>query len=236
MVRIGELITEKDRQGQQFTLIDVFALMTFVAIVVAGFAPVVRSLSTDDQIGFWLILLGEIALISGAVVYSLNRRRTLTGISGRRLGVAFYGSASWRYWPVIRSALTMLLLAAFQIGIAFLFSNQRIHFLIFMQFGQLAFFVGNHVVNFLWRAYPATIEFFENGVATGTNLLHDWGRVNVRKSDLHPGRIVVVVRPVYGAGLAGGQTYQAHVSAELASCIFAAANRDSAESLSKPDR
>ena len=79
--------------------------------------------------------------------------------------------------------------------------------------GQLALVFGQVIVNFMWRAYPGTMEFFESGVAVMGQHLHPWTDVELRRSMFFDDRISVVVNR--------SMTWMPRVSEELESAIRA---------------
>ena len=58
--------------------------------------------------------------------------------------------------------------------------------------GQLGLIYGVVVVNFLWRAYPGTVEFFESGIAV-RQAFHPWTDIELRTSAQSDDRIRLVV-------------------------------------------
>ena len=193
-MQIGELLTE-DKRAQQFTLFDIFAAMTLAAILLAMFVPWIRWMKPDQRMRLLIPMGLQFFMLVGAAALAIHRRRTLVEKGGRRFGIAFFGTAKWSGWLPIKSILLMVLLAVLQIFIAIGMSFTPEHSMVtLINSAQLAFVLAHFGVNFLWRVYPTTLEFFESGVASSGQLF-PWSDVEVRDSQFFADRIGVMLTP-----------------------------------------
>lgn len=195
-MKIGELTTDEEHdRSRQFTLVDVFALLTLLSILFAIFAPLVRFLNPEERVKLLFPLAIQLLVVSGATAYAIVRRRALVEEGGRRLGVAFFGTAKWSGWLPIKSICWMAVLAVLQMFMAYAAAatSRQLPFML-LYTAQLAFIFATFGVNLLWRVYPGTLEFFENGVAAGGLLFH-WPQVAIRDSQFFEDRVGVVLQP-----------------------------------------
>lgn len=227
-MKIGELITKSEPAGQ-FRLIDVFGVVTFVAVLLATLTPLLRLI---DRANLTLVVtpasalpvLIHFAVVMLALSYAIYQRKRLEEKAGRRLGVAFCAPTKWEYWLPSREAsglnsiLTLIGLICLQLvfvalildrPVATQFWSQDI-FMLALHSGQLGLICGGVVVNFLWRVYPGTVEFFESGIAV-RQVFHPWTDIELRTIAQSDNRIRLVV----SRKLAGVP----QVSEELASAI-----------------
>ncbi len=184
---------------KQFNIIDLFAMLTIAALLLAVAAPYLRELSTEGLLQLSLTTLVQSVIAIGAIVLLSAQRRSLLAGSGRRLGMAYCGEGKWRHWPAIYSVLVMLLVAGAQLALSIGLTTlkhdhhgMRIHYLSQI---QLAITCGYVMSRFMWRLYPNTIEFFENGVSFNGLSLKPWNAIELRPSELYSDRVVVVLRP-----------------------------------------
>lgn len=219
MTQIGELQTEGEQQTQQFSIIDLFALITFAAILLAVFAPVVRLMDPDKRAQALVPLSVQLFALVGACAYRVARRHELIRLAGKRLGVAFYGSGSWKHGPYVKSIVILLMLAAFQIIVAISITVGEVQpTTMVLNTLQLTYALSMFAVNFLWRVYPSTLEFFENGVVLHGSVLTTWKHVELRDSQFFDDRVVLVLKP---QGTIGTDTKMARVSASLRASVEA---------------
>jgi hypothetical protein len=142
-----------------------------------------------------------------ALAYAIYQRKRLGKKAGRRFGVAFCGPTKWEYWlrmksiePPKRSVLTLIGLICLQLVFVALILDRPVltqfwsHDILILALhsGQLGLIYGGVVVNFLWRAYPGTVEFFESGIAV-RQAFHPWTDIELRASAQSDDRIRLVV-------------------------------------------
>lgn len=211
-MKIGELIT-KSEPTDQFRLIDVFRLVTFVAVLLATLTPLLRLI---DRKNLTLVVTPAAALqvvihfaaVMLALSYAIYQRKQLEKQAGRRFGVAFCGPTKSESWPRMKSMFTLMGLICLQLVFVSFLGQGTL--LLAIQSGQLALIYGAVVVNLLRRAYPGTIEFFASGIAI-RQTFHPWTDVQLRTSTQSDDRIrLVVSRKMAGTP---------QVSKELASAI-----------------
>ena len=213
-MKIGELITKRETTGQ-FRLIDVFGVVTFVAVLLATLTPLLRLIDRDNLTlvvtpASALQVLIHFAVVMLALAYAIYQRKRLEKKAGRRFGVAFCGPTKSEYGPRMKSILTLIGLICLQlVFVVTQFWSQDILMLALLS-GQLGLIYGGVVVNFLWRAYPGTVEFFESGIAV-RQAFHPWTDIELRTSTQSDDRIRLVV----SQKMAG----MPHVSEELESAI-----------------
>jgi hypothetical protein len=214
----------EEEKPLQFRLLDLFGLMTVVALVAAVAAPVLRSFESEFRNLLFVIAAMQLAIIVTTIVYYAKKRKALCDRSGIRLGVGLSGHASWRYWPVVKSVLTGLIVVAGQVAVAFKVAHDlaqhgfvngpfstlldrlplsyqtmeifhNVFWLIdLLYFVQLAWFVGYVFSRTRWRVYSNTIEFFQNGISRKGTDLTSWERIEFRPSTFFSDRIVLVVQ------------------------------------------
>jgi len=205
-MKIGELITKSEPAGQ-FRLIDVFGVVTFVAVLLATLTPLLRLIDRENLTlvvtpASALQVLIHFAVVMLALAYAIYQRKRLEKKAGRRFGVAFCGPTKWEYWPRMKSILTLIGLICLQlVFVVTQFWSQDILMLALLS-GQLGLIYGGVVVNFLWRAYPGTVEFFESGIAVRQafhpwtielQAFHPWTDIELRTSAQSDDRIRLVV-------------------------------------------
>jgi hypothetical protein len=207
---------------QQFGLIDLFAIVTVAALLSAMLAPFVRELKSEHRNRMVGLAVFQLAIAAGTIAFSVRNRKRLLEKTGRRITVAYCGEVEWRHWPVFVSLAFMLVLAVSQSFLAFAFAtnSQRTFGLLIYQF-QLGCFTGWTIARCMWRAYPNSIEFFENGIALGATTFFPWTQIDLRPSQFFADRIVVVYRPAVPAF--GGNTEMAQVPKSLHPKLFALA-------------
>lgn len=212
---------EKIGDPLQLRLIDFFAMTTLFALLVALFTPLARQIRTEQRWPLLAVLLGQAILISLVMLIEAKRRRSLLNGSGRRIGIGFAGEMEWRHWPLFLSAMAMMLIAALQVLFAVAVSRQPGIALLspgfFLQQLQLGWLFGVACSRYLWRVFPNSMEFFENGIAERGTTLIPWERISVRDSKFFRDRIVVVIRTTPGA--LDGDTTVVQVSDSLRSQI-----------------
>lgn len=208
---------------RQFSLSDMFAMVTLAALMFAMAAPLLREMQPESTPRLLAVAGVQLLIVAGAILLATSKRRKLLERSGRRIGVAYCGEARWRHWPLAKSWLAMIALAAIQLFLALMYATDPDdHLLSFLMFRlQLGCFAGFAFSRYLWRAYPSMLEFFDNGVSIGGITFFPWAQVDVRDSRLFDDRIVVVLRPAPHSVAA--DTRVAQVSAVLRKAVFATA-------------
>ena len=185
-MKIGELITKGVRTGQ-LRLIDVLGAVTLVAILLATLTPLLRLVDRENLTlvltpSAGLQVLVHFAGVMLALAYAIYRRMRLEKQAGRRFGVAFCAPAKWEHGPRMRCILTMIGLTCLPfIFILTEFRSQDSLKLALLHSAVLALLWSEVVVNFLWRAYPGTVEFFKSGIAVRQEF-HPWTDIELRKS------------------------------------------------------
>jgi hypothetical protein len=204
---------------RQFRVIDLLALTTLAALVLAMAAPILRTVQEGNRLKLLALVSFQLVVTGVAVAYAAYSRGRLLEMSGQRIAVGYQGTIRWRHWPVVKSSLLMLLLANWQLGCAALSTTAPTGewfrpspgFFAFQL--QLGFFSGFAFARFLWRVYPSAIEFFENGVALAGMRFIPWQQVDVRPSQYFSDRLVVVVRPAAGSAVASTRLAQVPAAA-----------------------
>lgn len=195
-MKIGELITDSEPLSQ-FRLIDVFGLVTFVAVFFATLTPLLRLIDLENLTlmvtpAALLHVTIHFAAVTLAIVYAVYRRKRLEKQAGRRFGVAFCLPTKSASSPRMKSMLTLMGLICFQVGsIATHFYRQDISILT-LHTAQLALIYGGVVVNLLLKAYPGTVEFFESGIAV-RQTFHPWTDIQLHKSTQSDDRIRLLI-------------------------------------------
>ena len=203
-MKIGELITKSEPAGQ-FRLIDVFGVVTFVAVLLATLTPLLRLIDRENLTlvvtpASALQVLIHFAVVMLALAYAIDQRKRLEKKAGRRFGVAFCGPMKWEYWIRRNSILTLIGLICLQLVFVALILDRPVvtqfwsHDILILALnsGQLGLIYGGVVVNFLWSAYPGTVEFFESGIAV-RQAFHPWTDIELRTSAPSDDRIRLVV-------------------------------------------
>ena len=211
---------EQPSNPRQFRVIDIVALVSLAALVAAMAAPIVRWMSTGDQIKFLLVMLAQLVITTIAFVGAVYMRTRLLKRAGRRIYIGYCGAFEWRHWPAVKSCIAMGVVAAIQLAIAAALTQDmlRFGFAATMAQLQIALVAGFALARFIWRVYPSAMEFFENGVALTGVVFLDWEQVDLRSSQTFPDRIVVVVRPIPKSK--GGETKIVQVSDAVQEELF----------------
>ena len=118
-MKIGELITKSETTGQ-FRLIDVFGVVTFVAVLLATLTPLLRLIDRENLTlvvtpAAALQVLIHSAVVMLALAYAIYQRKRLQKQAGRRFGVAFCGPTTSEYGPRMKSILTLIGLTCLQL-------------------------------------------------------------------------------------------------------------------------
>ncbi len=208
----------------QIRLLDLFALMTLVALVSAMAAPFLRGFDSEYRNRLLLVIGLQLLIVVGTIVHYARKRKKLLEQSGPKIGAAFCGQWGWRYWPVTKSLLLILLLVFVQIFVAMTTADDLLQYglLIPLYNIQLSWFMGYAFSLYRWRVYPNSVEFFENGISQkGTSLIR-WECVEVRRSSSFSDKMVLVLRMSPDSIV--GSTLVAQVSDQLRERIFVAAN------------
>ena len=210
-----EVIEHDEARDQllQFNLSLLFSLITIMALAAAILAPLLRDVENVSygRVAFCLglQLLGMAAYWS----FALNRRKAMLRECGQRLGVGYCGVLRWRHWPFIKSWMGTLLVALLQFAFAMVFATFPIHpgmFMFWVYLLQLGIHSGMVFSNMMWKYYPGSITFYENGILSPLRIYLPWDKVTVRPSTLYPDRMVVVIHPDAN-GMAGDtKVVQAH--------------------------
>lgn len=208
----------------QFRLIDLFAIVTLCALVLAMAAPFLRRVPPDEYVTLFAVGCGQLLTVVIVMRWAASKRNKLLRKSGARIGIGYCGEIPWKHWPVARSLLTMLFIAMLQVSFALgVTAGSRAESLspgMLIYEVQLCALVGLAIPRFVWRVYPNSMEFFENGVSlSGINLV-PWKLISVRDSQFFPDRIVVVVRSEDGS--MGADTFLVQVAHRLRDAIFSA--------------
>ncbi len=189
---------------RQFRLIDVFALVTLAAILCAMAAPFVRTMAEGNLTRLVVVVLLQALAAAASIAFLAAGRRALLAKSGRRIGVGYSGSMRWRHGPVFASILRMLLFGGWQLvfAVVFVFLPSRhtsgqpepagatlTYVLVQLELGG---FAGYALLCYLWRVYPKSIEFFENGIAKGGLQFTPWSKMKVRPSQSSSDQIIIV--------------------------------------------
>ncbi len=194
-MQTGDLLTD-DKKTPQFSLLDLFAAMALLAILLAMFAPWIRWIRPEQRIRLLVSMGVQFFMLMGVASFAIYRRRAIVEQGGKRLGIAFFGTAKWSGWLPIRSMLLIVMLAAMQIfiaiGISSAFNLSTVANL--MNSTQLAFVLAHLSVNFVWRVYPMTLEFFESGVVMNGQVI-PWSSVEIRDSQFFSDRVGVLLKP-----------------------------------------
>jgi len=189
---------EANDQLLQFNLSLLFSLITLGAFVAAIITPILRDAENISygRIAFFLGLQ-----LIGMVTYclwALKRRKKMLSECGQRLGIGYCGVLRWRHWPFIKSWMSTLFVSLIQFGLALLFSTLPLHpgmFMYWIYLIQLGIHSGMVFSNLLWKNYPSSITFYENGILSPMKIYLPWDKVTVRPSRLYPDRMVVVIHP-----------------------------------------
>jgi hypothetical protein len=206
----------------QIGLIDLFAVTTLVAMILAMAVPVVRTMPAENRWPLIAVFGSQAIIVALVMLWEAKRRKKLLEVSGHRIGVGYCGDLNWRHWPLAKSLLILLFFAMLQlcIAVAVTADGQRTLFdpgFLFQQI-QLGFFFGMGCSRYLWRVFPNSMEFFDNGISLQGTSLIPWNRVSVRNSQFFPDRIVVIIRVAVGSIEADTNVVQ--VSNRLRSTIF----------------
>ena len=214
-MKIGELIPENETIGQ-FRLIDALGAVTCVAVLLATLAPLLRLIDRENRTlavtpAAALHVFVHFAVVMLAIAHAIYQRKRLEKQAGRRFGVAFCGPIEFGVCgPRMKSMLTLMGLIGVQIVFVVAQFLSDDFLMLALQSGLLALIYGGVIVNFLWSAYPGTVEFFESGIAV-RQAFHPWTDVQLRTRTQSDDRIRLVIRQK----LAGVP----HASMELESAI-----------------
>gem|GEM_PF-5433146 len=205
----------------QLSLLDLFAFMTAVAVLLAILTPIVKLMISGNYSVAIIMGVVQIAAIVWAAGHGIAERRRLTKEAGRRLGVAFYGTLAWRWWPRVKSALFLLLFLGFQVAMftGMLMSTELM--VVFANMIQVTFYFARYAVKFFYGVYPSSVEIFEKGVITPQQVFVPWNRVELRPSQYFAGQHALVTLSPAGFG---GQTYMVRFDDELKLSAEAAAS------------
>ncbi|PHR95700.1 MAG: hypothetical protein COA78_29760 [Blastopirellula sp.] len=207
---------------RKFSLIDLFALVTLAGLLSAMAAPYLRELPAEKHGILLLEIFLQVTMLGVSLAYAVHSRKKVLVQSGKKVGYAFCGQIRWQHWPVIKSCLFMSLIALLQLAFAMfivLAPSNTIHFSNLLIYHiQIGGFVGFAYARYLWRVYPSSIEFFENGIALGGTRFIPWANVTLRNSQFFEDRIAVVYRIQQA-----GDTKMAQVSDEFRVELFAVA-------------
>jgi len=203
-MKIGELITDSEPAGQ-FRLIDVFGVVTFVAVLLATLTPLLRLVDRESLTLVFtpasaLQVLIHFAVVLLALAYAISQRTRLERKAGSRFGVAFCAGRNGSTGSRPNSILTLIALICLQLIFVALILDRPVAtqfwghdiLMLALHSGQLGWIYGGVVVNFLWRAYPGTVEFFESGIAVRQSF-HSWTDIELRTSAQSDDRIRLVV-------------------------------------------
>jgi len=236
---------------QQFRLLDLFALMTLVAVVSTMAAPILLGLDSEYRLRLLAVVGLQFLIVLWSIFHYARKRKRLLDEAGSKIGFGFCGQLRWRHWPIARSVLEIFATLLWQLGIAVKISSDLwfhgelngplgvfidmlpvshrvMHYLYYFSFLDYLLYlgvswgVGHSFSIYRWRAYPGAIEFFSNGIVQRGTLLIPWERVEVRPSSLFADKIAVVIRG--GVNSIVGMAIMAQVSDPLRERVFAAAN------------
>jgi hypothetical protein len=214
--------------SRQLRIIDLFGLLTLVALLCAMAAPIIRGLGTEYRIAFLAFGFFQVLITIGLSTWLIRLRAKLLRRSGQRLGIGFCGQIRWKHWPVSKSVLLMVGLAVIQLGVAVLIiksqsmldsTSTRHRSWIEIAPGllsanlQMSFFLAVALTRNLWRVYPNSIEFFAEGVSPNCFTLIKWEQAEIQPSQFFEDRVVVMWRLAKGSR--SGTTMVTQVSAEL---------------------
>lgn len=192
-MQLGELVID-DKRAQQFTLFDVFAAITLASILLAMFVPWIRWMKPEHRMRMLFPLGMQLLMLLAATTFTFFRRRALVERSGKRFGVAFFGTANWSGWLPIKSLLLMTSLATIQLLISIGLAYTRDHSIMTLfNSAQISFVLAHFGVNFLWRVYPSTLEFFQHGVVNGGQLF-PWSGIEIRESQFFNDRVSITLK------------------------------------------
>jgi hypothetical protein len=202
---------------RQFRIIDLFAVVTLAALLLAMAAPFVRAMTPASRKRLLVVVTCQLAVTAATMTYLAIRRAKLLQKSGRRIGIGYSGAIKWRHWPLFKSIAFMLFLAAAQLALALMYAllstddGQPPSFVIFQL--QLGFSTGIALSRFKWGVYPSAVEFFDNGMSFGGTNFIGWDRSEVRTSQYLSDRVVIVMRQAKGS--IAGETRTVQVPGSL---------------------
>lgn len=193
-------------------MIDLFAIVTLAGLVSAMVAPFLREMQTENRNTLFGVAIFQLVVTAGAIAFAVNQRKKLLEKSGRRIGIAYCGEIRWRLWPVIKSSIYMILLATAQLCLALVFATGLIgdvrNPVVLMNQLQLGCIAGFAFARYLWRVYPNSMEFFDNGISLHGMTFIPWAQIDLRSSKYSADRIVVVLRPAVTSVVADTKTAQ----------------------------
>ena len=153
---------------RQFGVIDLFAFVTLAALVSAMAAPFLREMQAEKRVRLLVVASFQLVVTTGTIAFAVYQRKKLLEKAGWRIGIAYCGEIRWRHWPAVKSVVYMLLLASAQLCLAMMFATEVVelpapYFLVYeIQLGCIS---GMAFARFLWRVYPNSMEFFEQGIS-----------------------------------------------------------------------
>ena len=124
-----EVASEKEEEPaeevnpQQFRLLDLFAMMTLVAVVSALAAPILRGLDSEYRLRLLAVVSMQFLIVLWSVFHYASKRKRLLDEAGSKIGFGFCGQLRWRHWPIARTVLGILYAMLWQLGIAIYISN-----------------------------------------------------------------------------------------------------------------
>lgn len=235
---------------QQFRLLDLFALMTLVAVVSAMAAPILHGFDSGFRSRFLVAIVLQMFITAGTLVYYARKRKRLLEKAGAKMGTAVLGNSRWRTWSRELALLVLLFTLFGQLNVTATMafdmlylqmgngpfsrfidilpvSHRVLHYLHYFSF--LDYFVylnfsvmtGYVISRCRWQTYPFTFEVFENGISSTQGIFTSWEHIEVRSSSSYPDKTVFVIRAPHP--LIGGSTMTVRVSKQLRERVFAAA-------------
>ncbi|GAB5402105.1 MAG: hypothetical protein Aurels2KO_03360 [Aureliella sp.] len=185
--------TASARPAGALGIIDIFVLTTLVALAAAVAAPFFQALDRQE-FGYAVTTLTlQLTLVVATVVYLCRQRGKAISLAGMPLARVYVGTFRWRHWPLVFALTQLTGLAAAQLVVAYAMSQTNNSYYSAINWIQTSLFSGYVVARYMWRAFPCTIELFENGVISGSTFL-SWSECDVRNSTIYPGRIVIVLK------------------------------------------
>ena len=210
-------MSDEKPRTQQFGILDLFAWMTVASMLVALAAPLLRQMEPQQRFRAYVAVGLQIVIVLGVVYYANWKRRATISELGACYGTVYFGTLTWRHWPVFKSCFLMVFFAVAQLAVSLGFVLRRPDSPATLgpalQYIQLAFFSGYAFARFSWRVYPGAAEIFDGGVVR-TGFQHvPWERIQVRDSSMLPGRFVFVLQPQ--PNQVGGETQTCIIDQQL---------------------
>ncbi|MEM7479136.1 MAG: hypothetical protein AAF483_29480 [Planctomycetota bacterium] len=193
-----ESFDDSSPEVRQFSMMDLFAITTILALILAPFATLIRSMDSDGLERVILMLAVHLLIAVGFGVYQFRNRMNAVGDSGDRVGVGYISEVQSPYWPQLKCGVMFLGLAFFQVGLCMSFASQDSLFddlfLSSIVFAiQLGWATSWSFCQWFWRVYPGGVEFCEHGLILQLARFERFEEIDFRHSTLYPGRIVAVV-------------------------------------------